>query len=135
GGLLSGPATRSYAGAASTRTRTPASSTSTTTGPTTSTTTSGSADPIFLRLDGELAPGEPILGRSSPGASAPKARPTAKPTTAAGPKGAVVEVEQSDFIQMTSLDNLYRCWRLASKGKSNNPRIQRFDNDALRYLV
>lgn len=136
GGFLESPATRSCAVATSTRTPTPGSSISTTTGPTTRTTTSGSADPKIHRLDAGLhAHGKPILGRNSPGEPSPKARHIAKPITVAGPTGAATESGISDFMRLTSLDNLYNCWLQAKKDKANNPRIQRFEQDALRYLL
>ncbi|MFC3336932.1 reverse transcriptase domain-containing protein [Paracandidimonas soli] len=87
-------------------------------------------------MDAGHAHGKLILGRSSPGEPSPKARPSANLATVAGPTGAATEVrQQSDFIRITSLENLYQCWLYARRGKASHPRIQRFDDDALRYLV
>ena len=114
----------------------PACSISTTTGPTTRTTSSVSADPKVSYSDQQHAAVEPtIFGRKSPGDS-PKARHHAKPKTAAGLASAAAECGQpSTFTRLTSLDNLWQCWRNAKKNKSANPRIQRFGDDPLRYLV
>lgn len=38
-------------------------------------------------------------------------------------------------MRLTSLDNLYQCWLMVRKGKTDSPRIQRFGQDPLRYLV
>lgn len=96
-----------------------------------------SADPKISCLDIELAHGKPILGRDSPGAI-PKARPLAKPRTAAGLPSAAAErgsKEPSDFIQISGLSNLYHCWLKARQNKSQSLRVQRFGADPLRYLV
>jgi len=47
----------------------------------------------------------------------------------------VVEAGSSTFIQLTSLDNLFQCWLKTRKNKSQRPRVQRFGEDPLRYLV
>jgi RNA-directed DNA polymerase len=41
----------------------------------------------------------------------------------------------SDFQELISLENLYCCWLKARRSKSHSLRIQRFDADALNYLV
>lgn len=40
----------------------------------------------------------------------------------------------SDFIRLTSLDNLFRCWRNARQAKGHCLRVQRFAADPLHYL-
>jgi retron-type reverse transcriptase len=96
---------------------------------------SGSADPRKRCLDdGRFAHGRPILGRISPGES-PKARPLAKPGTASGPQGAGAEHGSSDFLRLTSLPNLFACWQQARRNKSARARVQRFNQDPLRYLL
>lgn len=137
GGFLESRAMRSSAAATGTTRTMPACSISTTTGPTTRTTTSAFADPTIPCVDGEpSAHGTPILGRNSPGGS-PKARPCAKPKTAAGPVGAAAESgkQPSDFTRLTSLRNLYLCWLKAKQNKSKSIRVQRFGEDPLRFLT
>lgn len=41
----------------------------------------------------------------------------------------------STFHELTTLDNLDACWYRARREKGSNPRVQRFDADALSYLV
>lgn len=41
----------------------------------------------------------------------------------------------SDFINITSMPNLYGCWLKAKRNKSNSLRMQRFAGDALTYLT
>jgi len=135
GGILEGRAMPSSGAATGTPRRMPACSISTTTGPTTATTTSGSADPRNICLDvGRFAHGRPILGRIPPGES-PKARPLANPGTASGPQGAGAEHGGSVFTAMTSLPNLFACWQQARQNKSSRARVQRFNQDPLRYLL
>lgn len=38
------------------------------------------------------------------------------------------------FATLTTLDNLFACWRKAAGGKRHAVRVQRFDADALHYL-
>ena len=40
----------------------------------------------------------------------------------------------NDFHALTSLDNLFDCWRKARRNKGHNERIQRFAADPWRYL-
>jgi len=40
----------------------------------------------------------------------------------------------SDFINLTSMPNLYDCWLKSKRGKSQSLRMQRFANNALEYL-
>jgi hypothetical protein len=40
----------------------------------------------------------------------------------------------SNFEQLTTLSHLHWCWRKARTAKSRKTRVQRFDQDALRYL-
>lgn len=135
GDFLEGPAMRSSGAATGTRTPMPACSISTTTGRTTRTTTSASADPKVSCLDQQHAAVKPsIFGRKSPG-DTPKARPCAKPETAAGLASAAAECGRPTFEQLTSLPNLLLCWRNARRNKSSSLRIQRFGEDPLRYLV
>ncbi|MRW88809.1 RNA-directed DNA polymerase (Reverse transcriptase) [Duganella sp. FT80W] len=117
---------------------TPACSISTTTGRTTPTTTWASADPKISYLDVRLlADGRSILGRDSPGIIIPKARQSAKPKTAAVLTSAAAErgTAPAKFAELTSLPNLYACWRQAKRSKSASLRVQRFGDDALRHLV
>jgi len=136
GDFLESPAMRSLGAATGTRTSMPACSISTTTGPTTRTTSSASADPKVSRLEQQhAAVKSTIFGRKSPGDSL-KARHYAKPETVAGLTSAATGCGRlSAFTRLTSLDNLFQCWRNAKKNKSTNPRIQRFGDDPLRYLV
>lgn len=137
GCTLESLAMRSSEAATGTRTTTQACSISTTIGPTTTTTTSASTDPTLLYLDaGHAATEGSILVESIPQKTA-KARQQAKPETAAEPTGAVVECgkEPSDFINLTSLPNLYSCWLKSKRGKGNSLRMQRFEADALSHLV
>jgi RNA-directed DNA polymerase len=136
GDFLQSPATRSSEAATGTPRTTPACSISTTRIRATTTTTSGSADPKIQRRDGQhFADGRHILGRKSPAPSGAKARPkTAKPKTAMVPIGAMVE-SGSDFNRLTNLSHLHYCWRKAKKNKSGSLRVQRFGDDALRYLI
>jgi retron-type reverse transcriptase len=95
---------------------------------------SGSADPRTLCLDVEhAAHGRPILGRTPPGES-PKARQLANPGTASGPQGAGAEHGDSDFQRLTGLPNLFECWQQARRNKAGSARVQRFNEDPLRYL-
>lgn len=41
----------------------------------------------------------------------------------------------SDFLRLTSLDNLYDCWLNARRNKGRRERIQRFADDPLRHLA
>lgn len=41
----------------------------------------------------------------------------------------------SDFHRLTTLNNLYYCWREASHNKGGRERVQRFASDPLTYLV
>lgn len=41
----------------------------------------------------------------------------------------------SDFERITDLSNLWRCWLKTRKGKFGKNRVQRFDVDAMKYLV
>lgn len=41
----------------------------------------------------------------------------------------------SDFHAITSLDNLFHCWLKAKRNKGSRLRIQRFEQDALNYLM
>jgi len=41
----------------------------------------------------------------------------------------------SDFVDITSLDNLHSCWLKSKRSKGHSLRIQRFDADALGYLT
>lgn len=131
-------AMRSFEAATGTRTTTQACSISTTTGPTTTTEMSASADPSLPHLDaGNTATEGFILVENIPQVTA-KARRQAKPKTAAEPLGAVVESGKestSDFYNITTLPNLYGCWLKAKKNKGHSLRIQRFDADALNYIV
>lgn len=111
----------------------PACSISTTTTQTTATTTSGSADPRTSCLDAGNAGGRLFLGRASRGASAPKARQYAQPGTSAGPSGAAEE-RGTEFHRLTSLNNLFGCWRKARLAKGHSIRVQRFGADVLHYL-
>lgn len=52
--------------------------------------------------------------------------------TAAGCPRAAAE---TDFHQITSLDNLAACWLKARRSKSNSQRIRKFSKDPLRYLL
>lgn len=84
-------------------------------------------------------PGEgTLLGRASRGApqatAAPNARQHAQPGTATGATVAVAERGRNTFQQLTSLDNLFACWREAKRAKGHSLRIQRFGEDPLRYL-
>jgi RNA-directed DNA polymerase len=137
GDFLKSPAMRSSEAATGTRTTMPALSISTTGIPTTGTTISASADPKISRSDCELAHKELfILGRKSPGGSLPKARPCAKPETAAVCTCAAAGCgTNSEFYRLTSLPNLFQCWGKARKNKSNNLRVLRFGADPLRHLV
>jgi RNA-directed DNA polymerase len=138
GDFLKSPAMRSFEAATGTRTTMPARSISTTGIPRTATTISASADPSFsLSSDRELAREELfILGRKSPVAKATKARPCAKPETAAGRTRAVAGCgTNSEFYQLTSLPSLFQCWNKARKNKSNTLRVLRFGADPLRHLV
>jgi RNA-directed DNA polymerase len=100
------------------------------------TTTSVSADPKIACLDvRQNAGGRLILGRESPGAI-PKAGPSAKPKTAAGlPSAAAESGRPQTFADLTSLPALYACWRQAKRSKSRSLRVQRFGDDALKYLL
>jgi RNA-directed DNA polymerase len=46
-----------------------------------------------------------------------------------------MEPGSSNFIALTSLPNLYACWKKASSCKGSNRRVQRFAQDPLRYLL
>jgi hypothetical protein len=41
----------------------------------------------------------------------------------------------SDFDNLTGLSHLYWCWCKARRAKARKARVQRFDRDALRYLL
>lgn len=138
GDILKSPAMRSSEAATGTRTTMPARSISTTGIPRTATPKLASADPSFsLSSDRELAHEELFtLGRKSPVAKATKARPCAKPETAAGRTRAVAGCgTNSEFYRLTSLPSLFQCWNKARKNKSNNLRVLRFGADPLRHLV
>ncbi len=77
------------------------------------------------------------LGREFPGAI-PKSMAgmmiPAQPATVAGRLRAASEAGPSHFMQITRMENLYRCWLKARQNKSRRERIRRFADDPLRYL-
>lgn len=129
-------AMRSSGAAVSTPRTMPACSISTTTGRTTPTTTLAFADPKITHLDARpSADGKFILGREIPG-TIPKARQFAKPKTVAGlPSAATESGVPASFTELTSLPSLFSYWRNAKRSKSKSLRVQRFGDDALRYLM
>ena len=101
------------------------------------TTTLAFADPKITCLDAQpRAGGKSILGREAPG-TIPKARQFAKPKTVAGLPSAAAESgpAPSIFTELTSLPSLYSYWNNAKRSKSKSLRVQRFGDDALRYLL
>lgn len=58
------------------------------------------------------------------------------PPTADVPDGCPVEGgSTSVFEEITSLANLWRCWKKTCKGKFGKDRVQRFDANAMQYLL
>lgn len=134
GRSLKGPAMRSFGAATGMTTTTPGCSTSTTTIRPTATTMSASVYPSSSHLDDGHGATEGIFLVESVPQDPAKARQQAKPKTAAEPKGAVAE-SGSDFMQLTSLENLFSCWMKAKRNKGNRLRIQRFNQNPLSHLI
>lgn len=71
----------------------------------------------------------------------PKARAElnvqSKPATVVGRLRATTEGgdKVSDFMRLTTMENLYAYWLKAKKNKSKSARIQQFGEDPLRYLL
>lgn len=59
---------------------------------------------------------------------------TVHSANAGTPAGCPAQVGISDFDQLTSMSNLWRCWKKTCKGKYGKDRVQRFEADALKHL-
>lgn len=57
----------------------------------------------------------------------------AHPSSIDAPAGCSMQ-DGSDFEQLTKLSHMYWCWCKARRAKASKARVQRFDQDALRYL-
>lgn len=105
------------------------------------TRTLASADPgqIALPMSGEGLPD--IISLSQVDALLPRylgentaGTAPAHPPNIDAPAGCSMQ-GGSDFERLTSLSHLFWCWRKARVAKSRKARVQRFDQDALRYLL
>jgi hypothetical protein len=86
-------------------------------------------------MDGALFLVEPlrlVKGENHGGSFCPPRRqPPERPQGCPAGSGSM----SSDFERITDLSNLWRCWLKTRKGKFGKNRVQRFDVDAMKYLV